>query len=110
MQASGFDVAGHHVQSPFPEVDFDAADSNNIRVTGNVGADPELRETTKGTSVANLHMYVYQGKNNDSARCAFHQRLCCHATSWPRAVHSSHQSVISALYLIASQDGFGAVR
>lgn len=52
----------------FLEVDFDVADTNYIRVTGNVGLDPQLRETAKGNSVTNLHMYVFQGKNNDAAR------------------------------------------
>lgn len=55
----------------FLEVDFDVADTNYIRVTGNVGLDPQLRETAKGNSVTNLHMYVFQGKNNDAARYAF---------------------------------------
>eukprot|EP00892_Ulva_mutabilis_P012588 jgi/Ulvmu1/9701/UM055_0039.1 len=54
--------------SALPEVEFDAADANYVRVMGRIGHDPTVKETAKGKSVANLHMYVYQGKYSDAAR------------------------------------------
>lgn len=67
--AAGFEGQASDL-SALSEVDFNAASTNSVSVTGYVGQDPRLGETTKGLAVVNLFVYVFQGKQSDSARYA----------------------------------------
>ena len=52
-----------------PTVDFDVNEANSVCIIGNVGADPVMTNTDKGSIVGNMSIALFMGVNKGPLWC-----------------------------------------